>query len=80
MDIHSINVIRYDLTMHLMQYLSTNTLSPHLQKSTYKGKQLYRYSKPTNCVIHVINCTKGRYTKNITALKTNQEQFLDFKS
>ena len=78
MNIHSINVIRYDLTMHLMQYLSTNTISPHLQKSTYKGKQLYRNSKPANCVI--INCTKGRDTKNITALKTNQEQFLDFKS
>ena len=43
MDIHSINVIRFDFTMHLMQYLphhlgKQTPFSPHLQKSTYKGK------------------------------------------
>ena len=43
MDIHSINVKRKDFPMYLVQHLSHHlrketTFSPHLQKSTYKGK------------------------------------------
>ena len=42
MDIHSINVKRYEFTMHLMQHLSQHLrkqtpFSPHLRKSKSKG-------------------------------------------
>ena len=51
MGVHSINVSRHDFNKHLMQHLSHHLrqqtpFSPHLLKSTYKGKKPRRNSNP----------------------------------